>query len=174
MVYFSTCGSCYTFGSTGALEAQIFKRLGKNFILSKQQIVDCDRVDHGCDGGLEGNVFRYIQANGIAKASDYRYTGRVGTCKYSASMAAVKVTKAYNEQNVSKDYLKILLSTRGPVAVAIYASDDLLQDYKTGIYSCSWCPTGLRSLDHSVLLVGYGSENGRDYWIIKNRFSRNF
>lgn len=37
----------------------------------------------------------------------------------------------------------------------------------TGIYDEPSCNPN--NLSHAVLLVGYGSEGGQDYWIIKNR-----
>jgi hypothetical protein len=37
--------------------------------------------------------------------------------------------------------------------------------YKGGIISSSSCGT---NVDHAVNLVGYGSENGKDFWIIRN------
>lgn len=37
----------------------------------------------------------------------------------------------------------------------------------TGIYEEPRC--NANNLSHAVLLVGYGSEDGQDYWIIKNR-----
>ena len=39
-----------------------------------------------------------------------------------------------------------------------------------GIYSDSLCSNDPFELNHGVLAVGYGTENGQDYWIIKNRY----
>jgi cathepsin L len=46
---------------------------------------------------------------------------------------------------------------KGPVSVAIEADKTVFQYYTGGILSGSECGT---SLDHGVLAVGYGSENG--------------
>ena len=39
--------------------------------------------------------------------------------------------------------------------------------YKSGIWSNPECQ-GEGSSNHAVLVVGYGSDNGNDYWLIKN------
>ncbi len=49
--------------------------------------------------------------------------------------------------------------------MAIASRQSVFRYYKTGILNSSSCGS---TLDHAVLLVGYGSENGQDYWIIKN------
>ena len=57
---------------------------------------------------------------------------------------------------------------KGPLAVAIEADKFVFQTYKSGVLSSSKCGT---NLDHAVLAVGYGSEDGQDYWLVKNSWN---
>lgn len=74
-----------------------------------------------------------------------------------------RVAKTGDDKSLMK-----LLAFRGPVTVAIDASAKEFQFYKSGIFSGkSECG---RTLDHAVLLVGYGERNGKKYWRIKNQW----
>ena len=53
---------------------------------------------------------------------------------------------------------------KGPVSVAIEADQMAFQGYTGGVIT-SGCG---EQLDHGVLAVGYGTEDGTDYFLVKN------
>merc|ERR1711948_208827 len=67
---------------------------------------------------------------------------------------------------VSPDSESAMMSavSQQPVSIAIEADKSVFQLYKSGVLQSS-CGS---SLDHGVLLVGYGTEDGTDYWKVKN------
>jgi len=54
------CGSCWTFGSTAALECAYKNKYGTLTKMSEQQFVDCDTTSYGCDGGWDSHVYEYL------------------------------------------------------------------------------------------------------------------
>ena len=70
---------------------------------------------------------------------------------------------AYGDENG----LASAVAQAGPVAVGVDASEWQFAQYKSGIYSSSGCSSS--NVNHAVIVVGYGNENGKDYWLIKNR-----
>jgi cathepsin L len=163
------CGSCWAFSSTGALEAQIYKKTKTLTTLSEQNLVDCNKANFGCNGGWMDYAFDYVKTNkGIDKSSAYPYTGYRGTCKYKSATTYVGGTctgrKSIPAGNETA--LQIAVATIGPVSVAIDASGLPFQLYSSGVYKNLACSK--TNLDHAVLVVGYGTTNDQDYWIVKN------
>jgi len=158
------CGSCWAFSTTGNLEGQTKIALGKLTEISEQELVDCDKVDQGCNGGLMENAFQEIQRlGGIETEKDYPYKGRGQTCNADKSKNVIQVT-SFHFVDQNEDTIKEALFKTGPLAVALNAST--LQFYFGGIADPWMCNP--KKLNHGVLIVGYGTENGKDYWIVKN------
>jgi len=161
------CGSCYSFYANGALEGALARKHGRPFDLSEQNLVDCSYGrNNGCEGGLMTTSFDHIKtAGGINHQTDYPYTGKVGTCAYKHAKKAASITSHVRVRATEND-LAVAVSTVGPVAVAMNASPRSVMMYKSGILSDPSCTSS--GLNHAVVCVGYGSENGKAYWIIKN------
>lgn len=94
--------------------------------------------------------------------TNYPYVASDGTCAYKET-GDVLVSKFTDVTPNSPSALAAAVA-EGPVSIAIDAGGIFFQLYTSGIMK-NFCYT---SLDHGVLLVGYGSENGEDYWIVKN------
>lgn len=72
------CGSCWAFSAVAALEGQYFRKNGKLFSLSEQQVLDCSSNsvygNGGCNGGWMNSAFNYVRDNkGIYNQTIYPY-----------------------------------------------------------------------------------------------------
>jgi len=162
------CGSCWSFSTTGSTEGANFKKTGKLVSFSEQELVDCSGSfgNQGCDGGLMDSAFKYIIANGIVGEEAYPYTAQDGTCNLSGKTKVGTVSTYTDITTGSEADLTSAIQTIGPISVAIDASHTSFQLYSSGVYYEAQCSA--TALDHGVLAVGYGTNTGKDYYIVKN------
>ena len=160
------CGSCWTFSATGAVEGAWAISKNQLIDLAEQELVDCATGfaygSHGCNGGQMEGAFKFVIENGQCALSAYPYTAIDGTCQKCSAVAHISsCSDVMPNDQIS---LKAAVAQQ-PVAVAIEADTRYFQSYSSGVLTSSSCGT---SLDHGVLAVGYGTENGIDYWLVKN------
>jgi len=167
------CGSCWIFGATGAMEAANFLKIGTLVSLSEQQVMDCIDMDSDpCQGGWPTNAFNYVkETGGIESDEDYPYEEDKQDCRYDASKKAGTVSKVHQLRlDGDENKLRNLVATKMPITVAVHVNSNFQHYEGEGIYADDGEGCYGR-MNHAVLVVGYGTKDGQDYWIVKNSWS---
>jgi len=167
------CGSCWAFSATEAIESAwiISGHANTSINLSPQQIVDCDTVDGGCNGGWPETAMTYVHnAGGQEGITHYPYKAKNGKCAFESQYVEAKVS-AYKTATTKKDEttLQSNLLSWGPLSICVDATN--WQTYKSGVLTAKQCCTGSCTLDHCVQLVGYDSTTSPGYWIVRNSWA---
>ncbi|XP_012273561.1 digestive cysteine proteinase 1 [Orussus abietinus] len=171
----SVCGSCWSFGTTGAIEGAYYVKYGKLVRLSQQALIDCSWGfgNNGCDGGEDFRSYQWmLKHGGLPTEDDYGgYLGQDGYCHINNVTLTAKITGFVNVTPGDPNALKVAIIKNGPISVSIDASHKTFSFYSNGIYYDPNCGNTEDKLDHAVLVVGYGSINGKAYWLVKNSWS---
>mmetsp|Transcript_31987 Transcript_31987/g.61824 ORF Transcript_31987/g.61824 Transcript_31987/m.61824 type:complete len:449 (+) Transcript_31987:60-1406(+) len=185
-----SCGSCWALSAVTLLQAHA-EIAGRPRSFAAQELVDCvDNPHHcggtgGCKGATVEMALDYVMQNGLATEKDVPYQAWHGFCtkqyrKQETDMDELFTPKLHAASHTDPSlsfgmvawerlpenmYESLLhaVSDRGPVSVSVEGSRWF--GYLTGIFDgCSSDPT----INHSVLLVGYGEDAGTKFWLVQN------
>ena len=168
------CGSCWAFSATEAVESAYAIAGNDQVIMAPQELVDCTRSlfgNHGCNGGWYYYAYDWLKNNMTMREADYPYTsGTTGDetdCAYDSSKGVTTVS-GYKQVSRDTDSIKAAIEI-GPVNVAVAAGNDVFRNYSSGVVTeADGCPT---RVDHAIVAVGYGTEDGVGYYIVRNSWN---
>jgi len=166
------CGSCWAFSATESVESAVFRATGHLPILAPQEFVDCIPNPNscggtgGCSGSTEEYGFAWAMIYGMALDSAYNYTAATGKECLLGKDGRDAVAGISNFVKLpGNDYASLMtaVGTIGPVSISVDASWGA---YEKGVYA--GCSNKTTTIDHAVQAVGYGTEGGADYWLVRN------
>jgi cathepsin B len=170
------CGSCWAHAASEVLSDRfcIASNGAVNVVLSPEDMVSCDWLDHGCNGGILTTSWAYLKFFGIVTDTCKPYSsgdGKVEWCKL-LSKKCLNDNETYKKYHASSFYslnsidaIKQNLYSNGPVETGFSVYDDFLS-YKSGVYRKG--PSAKMLGGHAVKIVGWGKESNTEYWIVAN------
>lgn len=181
------CGACWSFAATSCLADRIrIARgpVGREINLAMQVILNCDKVDMGCSGGDALSAYQFIKnLSGLPEETCQLYaaeghdTGKSCTamdiCK-TCDSSGCRPQMEYPVYNVAEfgnvygEHEMMAELQRGPIACAIATPEDFSAYLGYGIYEDMSGMNSVTDIDHLISVVGYGSEDGVPYWVIRN------
>ena len=176
------CGSCWAFASTAVIESHVAIASGMLFDLSPQQVAACSPNPNSCGGtgncqGATSEMAFDYAANskkGIVESFMYPYTeyyGEESSCKVPAMASGKGFIDGFVQLTENNyDDLMNAVAIQGPIAVSVDAST--WHSYESGIFD--GCNQEQPDINHAVVLMGYGTDNGQDYWLVRNSWSASF
>ena len=165
-----SCGSCWAFSAVANIEGLHQIQSGKLVAFSESELVDCDNVDKGCNGGLMDNAFKWLHENGgLNTEDDYPYEAKKEKCNIKKDKFRVKIAGFLDISQNEDEIVEQLIKT-GPLSVALNATP--LQFYFGGIFNPLDALCNPKGLNHGVTIVGYGEEKGKKFWIVKNSWGK--
>jgi C1A family cysteine protease len=156
-----SCGSCWAFGTTGAVEGAFGKQAGLTKDLSEQQLLDCNSYGYSCSGGWW--AFGPTYSPGLTNESNYPYVAYKKTCTVTSPYYPIYAAYyVYCSSCVPPTTnIKNAIYTYGNVAAAVYVNS-AFQAYTGGTFaSCA-----NYSVNHAIVLCGW--DDSRGAWRLKN------
>ncbi|CAG9313980.1 unnamed protein product [Blepharisma stoltei] len=162
------CGSCWAFGATEALSDRlcIASKGSINVVLSPQYLLECDKENFACNGGIADLAWLWMKDHGVPTYSCVPYLGQDSTCPTACSNGSqLQVYKASSVNTYSgPSSMQAAILAGGPIEVTFQVYQDFMT-YSGGIYKHT---TGNFLGNHCVKVVGWGTQNGTNYWVVAN------
>jgi cathepsin B len=185
------CGSCWAFGTAETLSDRYCIHSNGSVVvaLAPLDITTCDTEEAGCDGGDPSQAWTYAHKTGVVTEACAPYNKSIPTCAPAqqpclnfvptpkcpspkcangATWSADKhyAASAYSISSKIED-IQSEMATNGPVQASFDVYEDFVH-YKSGVYQHV---TGKYLGGHSVKMIGYGTLNGTDYWLVQNSWT---
>ncbi len=170
------CKSSWAFSAISSLESAYALKYNKLINFSEQFLIDSDYIlkggyNCGCDGGSVRNTYRWLKKKGTYLIQDYEYYGRnsnkpkkIHNCDNACTIIDNTTLNKYVLIQTNLDDAMLSALNEQPVSVSIDASTRDFYLYSSGLFTAS---CGI-NLNHAVNLVGYGSSDDGDYYILRN------
>ena len=169
-----SCGSCFAFSAAAVLSDRfcIHSDGEYDITLSAQDLVSCDILDQGCDGGFPITTWTYLITQGIITEECRPYTsgnGYVEKCDRKTCSNGITKYRRYKARDfylfLSINAIKREIMNNGPIQTSFLAYEDL-HFYKSGVYMKT--EGAALSGGHACRIIGWGTENGIGYWLVAN------
>jgi cathepsin X len=173
------CGVCWGMASTSVMADRMNIKMKKNSLdnfLSVQNILDCSDAG-SCDGGDDIQVYNYVMKNGVpaetcnvwtSESKECRKSMDCYTCHYNGTCSPIINYNRFFIESYDmikgKDNIKYEIYRRGPISCSMEVTDNF-DNYQSGIYS--EYKDNIKP-NHVVSIIGWGQEEGKEYWIVRN------
>ncbi|OHS94721.1 Pro-cathepsin H [Tritrichomonas foetus] len=164
------CGSCWAFSAISTAESAYAIKNNELLSYSEQNLVDCCPLCFGCVSGFPNYALKHVettQNHQFCRESDYIYTATDDQgCRFSQFDHVGYYSGSVSVERYDEQDLLEKVGTYGVASICMDAHLPTFLAYQNGIYETDECSE--RFLNHAVNVVGYGSENGVDFWIARN------
>jgi len=178
----ASCGSCAAFATGGAMEICLARAKAPTAItgldISEQQLVDCaydGNGANGCNGAWLSAYPKWIAGKQVSHEYGYPYANSQPAlkCQYKPYWnPGATIDEAIVEYRCSDDKIMNLIYQYGSVVIGLYAGDHGFDNYVSGVFDTCTAPP--KNINHAVLAIGWGTESGIPYWLIKNSWGKSY
>ena len=162
-----SCGSCWAFATTAALEANLLVSTGSGNDFAEQILVSCSGAG-GCNGGYIDLASNFIRDTGLPGEGAFPYAALDSACAEALAgwqTATSGITSWHYVAGTTAPtaaQLKQELVTYGPLVTTFTVYSDFYY-YAGGVYKYT---SGTKQGGHAVLIVGF--DDPGQYFIVKN------